>query len=296
MNADGSEFALDALRCREFSEPVFDAWLQRICGQCYCAVLVGVAGRLRRLLRVPLPSARRLAIMRVLVPLVEDLADDLPVELPQAHGKARAGTGTLVQRLTRLAFRNLKHTLESLDHAGAGLVGDHADGRIWLVARMFRSLGRQIELGAQRGVSWPPNTWQELHDLSAYSNNRLYANRAAPEAPVRADGAVEQPFDPQTAYKRLLLIGLCTVEDAGPLWLSIGADRFEAWVRASELRDATAFTGVIGACLVDQSGDQPPRRVPGALGEASGFRALVLPPDFLAALAAAKSGRGAPAA
>ncbi len=294
--------AVDAWRCWEFSPQVFDAWFKRLCDQGYCALLVGLLLKLERLLSAPLDGPRRLAVMGALVPLVGDLADDLPTAPPPAAvatGPAaqvkptvahepRAAGPTLIQRLDSLSYRNLALTLQTLDQGGAALLGEHGTDRRWVVMRMFELLSRQIELGARWGRTWPPNTWQELHDLFAYCNNRLSGGRITPgDAPGAADPSQPQ-FDAQAAYKRLLLIGLCAEEGVGALWQSNPEGRFERWIQTSELRDASAYVGVLGACLVDQFVDAPARFVAGVLGESAGARVLKLPEDFLVAFAAAR--------
>ncbi len=122
--------------------------------------------KLERLARAPLGGPRRVEILHAVMTMIRDIADDLP--MPSA---ARPGAGgqaaplSLVQRLGALAFKNLKRALHDLDRGGGGVVGEHDQGRAWVVGEMYVCLGRQIELGARWGQTWPPHTWQELHEL-----------------------------------------------------------------------------------------------------------------------------------
>ena len=281
---------------REFASPAFEAWLERLCTQGYCPILVALILKLERLARVPLGGPRRVEIMRALVIMIRDIADDLPtpaVARRGAGGQAAAPL-PLVQRLWALTFENLKRALHDLDRGGGGIDVEHDQGRAWVVGEMYVCLGRQIELGARRGQTWPRHTWQELHDLFSYSTNRIDGGRgeahdAVSRGPVGSPRAAAAE-DPQTMYKRLLMVGLCAEQGAHALLVPSAAGPFATWVQAAELHDPAGYSGVLGTYLVEASSDAPARLVPGALGPVNRAQVLRLPPGFLAALAAARAG------
>lgn len=277
-------------RCLEFASPTFERWLDRLCEQGFCQLLVSLILKLERLIQAPLDGPQRVLLLRELMTLIHDVADDLPTCAPLRPGARGAPPLSLAQRLICVTFRNLKRTLEDLDRGG-GVVGERDGGRFWVVAQMYDWLGRQIELGAGWGKTWPEHTWQELHDLSAYSSNRIGVGWPAGEGVVEPGAGIDRLFDPESTYKRLLMVGLCAEQDAGALLVAVHSELFAQWVKAAELQDPGSYFGVLGAYLVETSGDAPPRLVPGALGPVNMARVLRLPKGFLAALAAVKAGR-----
>lgn len=295
MNANSRQPVPDRERwSREFASPAFEVWLERLSTQGYCQLLVALILKLERMAQAPLDGSRRVAILREAMTLIHDVADDLPRNPgPQKRVEGVAGPLSLAQRLGAATYENLKLTLEALDHGGGAVVGERDRGRLWVVGEMYAWLGHQIEIGADRGLAWPQHTWQELHDLFSYSTNRL--GRAGPDSAALwgavQPGTAAGAGDPETVYKRLLMIGLCAEQEAGALLAPSAAEPFSAWVRAAQLDDPAAYFGVLGTYLVEASSDTPPRLVPGALGPVSRARVLRLPPAFLAALAAAKAGR-----
>jgi len=265
---------------REFDSPAFDAWLERLSGQGLCQMLVSLLLKLERLAQAPVESPRALVILRQLAIVLRDVADDLPKgRLPPPDPAAPL---CLEQRLCCVMFRNLKRTLERLDRSARGVLVNPDAERAWLVGEMFDWLGRQIELGVLRGNTWPPHTWQELHDLFFYVSNRMAAARPGM---AQAAGA-HAGDDPQTAYKRLLILGLCA-EHGGAALLGLDqAQRLADWARASTLEDPGLYFGYLGTYLVEVSRDTPPRRLAGALGSANRAWVLRLPADLLAIIKA----------
>jgi hypothetical protein len=172
--------------------------------------------------------------------------------------------------------------LERLDRSARGVLVNPEAERAWLVGEMFDWLGRQIELGVLRGKTWPPHTWQELHDLYFYVNNRMPAAR--PRV-AQAAGAYSGN-DPHTAYKRLLILGLYAEQGGDTLRGPDQAQRLADWARTSTLEDAGLYFGYLGTYLVEVSRDTPPRRLAGALGSANRAWVLLLPADLLAIIEA----------
>ncbi|WP_295435675.1 hypothetical protein [uncultured Thiodictyon sp.] len=294
MNASRHSAADSERWSREFASPAFEAWLGRLCTQGFCPILVALMLKLERLARTPLGGPRRVEMLRASMTMIRDIADDLPTPSaarPGAGGQAAAPL-PLVQRLWALTFENLKRALHDLDRGVGGVVGEHDQGRAWVVGQMYVCLGRQIELGARWGQTWPPHTWQELHDLFSYSTNRMDMGRGGADEAVSRGPAgpwSAAAEDPQTLYKRLLMVGLCAEQGAHALLVPTAQGSFSAWVQAAELHDPGGYSGVLGAYLVEASSDTPARLVPGALGPVSRAQVLRLPPGFLAALAAARA-------
>jgi hypothetical protein len=269
---------------REFESPAFDAWLERLTDRGLFQILIALMLKMERLVRAPLDGARRQAVMQRLVAVARDVADDLP----RGSGHASAGQGqdqplSLEQRLICLTFKNLKRTLEILDRSGGGGISQRDAARRWVLQELFTCLGRQIELGALWGRPWPPQTWQELHDLYAYCRARL----GPPGERQQPDGG----FDPETSYKRLLLMGLIAGQGATALLAPERTGRFAAWVDETELNDPTSYFGVLGAFLVECSRDVPPHRVSGALGPVERAWVLEAPAELVAELSAIRAER-----
>ena len=181
-------------------------------------------------------------------------------------------------------YSNLQRALNDLDRARGSAVRDRNWARLWLLEAMLHCLGRQLELGLGRGWPLPPGTWQRAHDLYAYFMGRVA------EAP-RLEDLAQRPevgLDVQTAYKRLLVLGVLGQQGPKRRLLDPGTGRppevLADWARRSKLQDPSIYFGVLGTYLVDISRDEPPRLVPGALGLVG--RAWVLRPDkeLLAAL------------
>ncbi len=270
--------------CREFGSPVFEDWLERLTDRGFLQILIALVLKMERLVRAPLDGTRRQTVMRGLVAVVRDVADELPRK-SIASGAAAPAQGqplSLEQRLICLTFKNLRSTLEILDRSGGGGISQRDDARRWVLQELFICLGRQVELGALWGRPWPAQTWQELHDLYAYCRGRLGADeRLHPEG----------GFDPETAYKRLLLMGLIADQGAAILLAPERKGQFAAWVQGAELNDPASYFGVLGTFIVESSRDSPPRRVPGALGAVNRAWVLAVPQDLIAALTAVKAER-----
>ncbi len=267
--------------CREFEPPAFDDWLARLTDRGLFQILTALILKMERLVRAPLDGVRRQAIMRRLVAVARDVADDLPRGAPNGVAAATSdGPLSLEQRLICVTFKNLKRTLEVLDRSGGGGISQRDSARRWVLQELFTCLGRQIELGALWGRPWPFQTWQELHDLHAYCRARL-------------GGATDRPdpdsgFDAETAYKRLLLMGLIADQQAAVLLAPEQTGRFAAWVEETELNDPSSYFGVLGAFLVECSRDVPPRRVSGALGSVPRAWVLEPPAELVSKLTAIK--------
>jgi hypothetical protein len=275
---------------RAFDPDIFESWLADLSGRGAPGMLVSLVLKLEQLGRGALEVRRRLEVNLRLLPVVKNLADDLPKPRPdqQDLGATESGpptlTLTLEQRLWCQMFSNLQRALNDLDSGRGSAVRDRDWARLWLLEALLHCLGRQLELGLGPGWTLPSGTWQRAHDLYAY-----YLGRVA-EAPRLADLAQrsEVGLDVQTAYKRLLVLGLLGKQGPERSLLDPETGRpsevLADWARRSLLQDPSLYFGVLGTYLVESSRDEPPRRVPGALGIVD--RAWVLRPakELLAAL------------
>lgn len=275
---------------REFQSGIFEEWLDQLAIHGAGGMLMSLMLKLERFGKVQLEAPRCLGVMHRLMPVIRDLSDDLPKLHALTDGPVRAGSSAfcLEQRLWCLTYRCLKRTLVGLDSSRRSVIRDRNRVRLWLLDSMFYALGRHLELSVLWGWPLPVNTWQEIHDLYAYFEGRLRDVSGFHEHVVQA----EDEFDAQTAYKRLLLVGLLADQGASSLLVRANAnaqtDALSDWAREADLQDPSSYFGVIGTYLVEISRDKPPRLIPGALGSVSRAWVLQLPGELMAALDAEK--------
>jgi len=274
---------------REFDPGTFGSWLERLAVQGTGSMLMSLLLKLERLHLAPLEADRRLAVTHRLMAAVQDLGTRLPKTSGpgSALPDVPAGPLCLEQRLWCLGFKNLKQSLRALDAARATDVAERDHARLWLVHAMLGCLYRQLRLCVIWGWPLPPNTWREAHDLYAYFMGRL--QDAVVPGSLGLYG--EEDLEPDTAYKRLLLVGLIAGQGAGALLARVFSDRdagvLADWARRSMLQDPKSYSGVLGSYyLVEVSQDEPPRWMPGAAGSLNRAWVLSLPRDLLAALQA----------
>ncbi|MGE5152491.1 MAG: hypothetical protein ACM3ST_00610 [Bdellovibrio bacteriovorus] len=181
---------------------------------------------------------------------------------------------TPAQRLIERMCRNLDHLLLTLDRRRfhGGRTDDEA--RRWTIRHLFAYLGHQIEYGLLRSHPWPDRTWQRLHDLFEYLIERRDLGLDA--------GSWGNRFDPETAYKRLLLLSLC-LRLAGARRLDRDTiQSLTRWASQTRLVEPAGRLGEYGLLIVETSLDRPPRYR--AQPADDPWRGWVLepPPEFLA--------------
>lgn len=275
------------VNARDFEPGTFDRWLERLADQGSSSMLMSLLLKLERLHVAPLEAPRRLDVMHRLMAVVRNLSRGLPRTSGSGGGLTGAQSGplSLEQRLWCLSFKNLKQTLEALDVARSTEVAERDYARLWLVHTMLSCLDRQLELSMLRGWPLPPNTWQEAHDLYAYHMGRLQ-DVVVPGGDALYGG---EDLDADSAYKRLLIIGLIAEQGARKLLARVYAEAglVADWARESVLQDPKSYSGVLGSYyLVEVSQDAPPRWMPGAPGSINRAWVLCLPRDLLIALEA----------
>ncbi|AUB81429.1 hypothetical protein [Candidatus Thiodictyon syntrophicum] len=185
---------------------------------------------------------------------------------------------SLEQRLYAAMAHNCVHLLHELDHGQGFFSDDHARGRAWAIRVAFRFFSRELLYAVKAGSAWPAGAWLALHELFVYLVMRGSV-RPHGESPTLD----EDEFDPELAYKRLLLIGL--VADL------CGCARIDREV-AARLRHLAAdarliasdgLVGESGLIVVDVGLDRPAQLKTGSLDDP--FRGWVLRvPDAFHAL------------
>ena len=197
---------------------------------------------------------------------------------PTPLSRGRSAALSLEQRLYAAMAHNCVHLLHELDHGQGFFSDEHARGRAWAIRVAFRFFSRELLYAVKAGRAWPAGAWLALHELFVYLVMRGSV-RPHGESPVLD----EDEFDPELAYKRLLLIGL--VADL------CGCARIDREV-AVRLRHLAAdarliasdgLVGESGLILVDVGLDRPAQLRSGSLDDP--FRGWVLRvPDAFQAL------------
>lgn len=183
---------------------------------------------------------------------------------------------TPAQRLLERMCRNLDHLLLALDRRRfRGDDSDAADRR-WTIHQLFRFLGYQVEYGILGDRPWPARTWQRLHDLFEYLIERGDLEPGNPCSESR------KGFDPETAYKRLLLLSLAPrLRGTGRLDPATSED-LAAWGERTRLVEPAGRLGDYGLLVVESSRDAPARFRPQPADDPWRGWVLEPPTEFLA--------------
>jgi hypothetical protein len=224
------------------------------------------------------PQQRIRALQNLRRPLLEMVGVLSRAEATESNPKVSplSPSPTPAQRLIERMCRNLDHLLLTLDRRR--FQGGPADdeGRRWTIRQLFVYLGHQIEYGILWSHPWPQRTWQHLHDLFEYLMERR-------DLQLDTSGwNIGRGFDPETAYKRLLLLSLCP-RFAGTRRLDRDtAESLTRWASQTRLVEPAGRLGEYGLLVVETSRDCPPRfRAQPADDPWRGW-ALEPPPEFLA--------------
>jgi hypothetical protein len=180
------------------------------------------------------------------------------------------------RHLIERVCRNLDHLLQDLDRGRfRAKPKDDEDWR-WTIRQLFAFLGRQIEQGILEARPWPPRTWLRLHDLFEY-----LIERGGLELGTGSSN-LGRGFDPETVYKRLLLLGLCPQLVGARKLDEDVANQLMRWAIESRLVEPSGRLGEYGLILVETSQDAPARFR--AQPQDAPWRGWVLEPpaDFLA--------------
>jgi hypothetical protein len=255
--------------------------------------VVDVIVKLERLHKSELAPRVRIALLRSLAPRVLQVVGALSraVALPRHQAPDAERRPTLAQRADGLMESNLKLALTTLDRSGQAFEPGAAADRQWLVRQLFTFLGRQIEDSVRSDRPWVPGVWQELHDLYLYLTRRPDVGLDEGQAPADAS------FDPETEYKRLLLLGLIKSALAPGQPSDRVFHALTVWARGSWIRQPGACDGAFGVYVVEISRDAPPKECVGLIDV--GVNGWVLEPahafkDYVAGLAGPIDGRSIP--
>lgn len=155
------------------------------------------------------------------------------------------------QQLLDQMCQSLDHLLLTLDRRRFRTSETIEGDRRWTIRQLLLSLGYQIEHGILAERPWPPRTWQRLHDLFAYLIERDGLRLGS------GDSGLGRAFDPETLYKRLLLLGLCTGLRGARRLDSEVSNQLTRWAVETRLDQPTAHLGECGLILVETSKDSP---------------------------------------
>jgi len=231
--------------------------------------------RLEHLSRQDLDLKVRLDLMRVYKRPVLKAAAALPNPNPRLpFGGFRSDQGlTAEQRLDILMRDNLKHLFQDLDRKRYMASAATEENRHWVLLNRFKFLRRQVRYALLARRDCPTHTWQDAHDLFVY----LVIRGNVQLNETMHVGVFDDDFDPETEYKRLLLMGhahACGLPGDALLAL---LPRLPVWARRSRLTDPGGHLGKFNLMQVEVSKDRPLRVNPSSLDE--GFRGWVLLPD-----------------
>ena len=194
---------------------------------------------------------------------------------PRPGAPTRPASLSLEQRLYAGMATNCGYLLHELDHGQGFFSEEHAHGRAWAIRIAFRFYSRELLCAVKTGRAWPVGAWLALHELFVYlvmrGSVRLHA-----ESPTLEEGE----FDPELAYKRLLLIGLVT-DLFGCERMNVAVvGQLRAIAAGARLVASDGLVGEFGLILVDVGLDCPPQLRGGSLDDP--FRGWVLrvPDEF----------------
>jgi hypothetical protein len=250
--------------------------------EAYQAVL-SLIGKLESMRAQEMTAEARMSRLRIALPLVDEVVSRVPKPVARAQQctAGRAPRQTVAQRLFALMATNFRQALDDLDR-NAGAFDEGAEGeRSWLVNNLFRFLGRQIGYAVRWRRQCPEGTWALLHDLYFYLQSRKDIGFGRFEH--------EGAFDPETEYKRLLLLGLVARLVPGKHRSSMIFDGLASWTDQTRLESPASYGGAFDLFVVETSRDEPPK-ISGVLEQ--GFNGwVVLPPrEFVDLVTGDKAG------
>lgn len=270
----------------EFEVRSVAAWLKDLRGQGLGLALPALILKLDALSKADLHALQRAEVLRLFKRSVLRALAGLPKPIVAASvvAKSAAYGVTLEQRLLLVMESNFRHALHDLSKVEYSGDAACADARSWVIRNLFHFTERQIRYGIDWKVTWPPGTWQALHDLHILLSTRGMLEVLVP-TPFDAgdpDLADEHPLDPTTAYKRLLLLGLASQLKSGCCDDPALAEHLDAWAAESRLDEPEGRVWDVGVYVVEVAKDAPPKFRPGVLEDS--FHGWVLEPaqGFLA--------------
>ena len=222
-------------------------------GKRYSKEVVRLLVQLENIARAELPVLERISLLNDLQPKASRLAKTMPKPSMSSRGSAAGGaqSQTLEEMLYSLMARNMIATLDALGQSYLTYTYEVSWLRNWLIRNLYRYWGRSIEYAVRWNRPYPAEVWLRLHGLHLVLGSRADLAEGQDDRPCADD------FDPDTEYKRLLLLGL--VRDLSPV-----QDRppeiFEALeplAKESRLLQAESYFGAFDLYVVEISRDEP---------------------------------------
>ena len=242
--------------------------------------------KLDRLSRVAMSAVGRRNLLREIVRPLLKAAEALPKTSDEGRDQEQGESQALLmeQRLYCLMVKNLKQLLRDLDESTDEPSTKVDERRRWALQNLFRFLGLQIELSLFRGWPLPHQSWGELHDLYSYVVNR----RIVSLIDWGRRKGIDDEFDPEREYKRLLLLGLAGRLVRHPPWSDLVKDKIDSWVADTSLQHPSAFVGETALYVAETSTDLPPHQLTDPLSDSFRGWVLMRPAGFLTDTAASR--------
>jgi hypothetical protein len=262
----------------EFDLANLTTWVEGLRRQGLGLALPALILKLDALAKSDLPPQWRVAVLRVLKQPLLRAAASLPKPVGGLQPGGWAGL-TLEQRLLALMQANLDRAIMDLGRLKFSEAAGGEEARHWATRNLFAFVERQIRYGIDWEVPWPSGTWQGLYDLYTFLTERGHLTQLCYSETDQQDAGLAEHvgFDPTTAFKRLLLLGIASqakpcVWDDRELYA-----RLTEWAEETRLDDPGPHVWKIGVYMVEVGKDAPPRHHTGILeGSFRGF--VVVPP------------------
>lgn len=236
----------------EFDEPSVEVWISQIRTQQLKNALPSLLVKLDTLSKADVPPSRRITLLQMVKDPVVKALSHIPSPVHERGGNIGL---TIEQRLLLMMINNMWRALQEVDRSRTAFSYSEDEDRDWVLRNLFRFIGRQVLYGIKWGRPWPKMTWQQLHDVFVYLVVRgaVHLNVGV-QVVEDASG-----FDPETEYKRLLLIGIAyRLGDRHRLNREF-LDNTRTWAALSELQDVQRMSGDETWFEVEVTSDEPPR-------------------------------------
>jgi hypothetical protein len=213
-----------------------------------------LVAQLESLLQAKYPIEKRIALLKELKPVVTNVSarPSKPVVTARQPGPGAEMSQTLEQRLGILMVKNLQSAIKEIGRSRVSAKRVSTRLRLWVTTSLFQALGGLIEYAVRWNKPYPTNVWRSLHELYFYFHSRVELTDA-----LDRYGA-ESGFDPDIAYKRLLLLGVAqrqaSVVDLVPRLF----DMLTRLAEESRLERPETYSGSFGLFVVENSRDEPP--------------------------------------
>lgn len=251
-------------------------WISSLSGLSPHSSAHQVLVRLEELLAADLAPEERLALLKLVKrPMDKVVAGLSGDDLMAIASNSDTVALTPEQRIYAAMISNLRQLLETIDRGRFGVDANLSkdEARDWTLRNIYKYNARQLQYAIKKGLSWPANTWLGLHSLFDYliSRGQIELSHGLYIGEKNRD-----EFDPEVAYKRLLLLGLAMRMGGRKAIDSELREQLSTWGRQTQLLEPEMVIGQFSLFLVDTSADAPPTFKPGDLSKS--FHGWVLSP------------------